>query len=216
MPRPRRTPLNGTIEGCPARLDAGELLGVHRRAHPDLWAQWAASGGPVLFPAVTKAFAPSGVRLAQVVVRLAMDGPRARASLSWCADDIAGEQAVELVAAPVFGNRLRWLWCCPWSGRFVAQLYLPAGARGFASRQAHGLVYSSQLESPPVRAARRARKLRARLGEIPPVLGAALPPPPSRMQAATYVQTCAAIRQAEEQALAAAPRHALAAAAAGP
>jgi hypothetical protein len=49
-------------------------------------------------------------------------------------------------------------------------LYLPPWADRFASRQTHGLFYRSQRETPAARAARKARKLRAKLGEAPAVL----------------------------------------------
>jgi hypothetical protein len=40
----------------------------------------------------------------------------------------------------------RWWFRCPLSGIRVTKIYLPPGARHFASRQAHGLTYGSRGE----------------------------------------------------------------------
>lgn len=98
------------------------------------------------------------------------------------------------------------VWRCPRLCHACAALFLPDGAVAFASRQAHGLVHRSLSERPAERAARRARKLRARLGETPAVLGAELPFMPLRMREETYLRLCDAIREAEERALAASAR----------
>jgi hypothetical protein len=56
-------------------------------------------------------------------------------------------------------------------------------------------------ESPAERAARKARKLRARLGEEGPApLGSPPPPRPLRMRAYTYARLLARLREAEERA----------------
>jgi hypothetical protein len=112
-------------------------------------------------------------------------------------------RSAALIIAPANVGGLRWWWLCPRTGGICAALYLPDGADGFASRQAHGLRYRSLSERPVERAARRARKLRRRLGEAPAVLGDALPDKPLRMQWSTYEGLCAAIRGAEERVLAA-------------
>lgn len=50
------------------------------------------------------------------------------------------------------------------TGERVGRLHLPPGAGHFASRKAHGLKYACQSEDVYDRAARRSRKLWARLG----------------------------------------------------
>jgi hypothetical protein len=64
---------------------------------------------------------------------------------------------------PRFGGTRRWF-VCPISGELVGRLHLPPGASQFASRRAHGLTYACQSEGIHDRAARRSRKLMARLG----------------------------------------------------
>ena len=60
---------------------------------------------------------------------------------------------------PHFGG-LRWLFRCPATGRRVRKLFLRR--HRFRSRTAHELIYTSQQEDFPDRAARRARKIRLR------------------------------------------------------
>lgn len=180
-----------TVETCPVRLNVAELLRRVRVRQPDMWACWEA-GDPALFRAMPKAF-PGG----EAAATLAMDLRRGRAKLSWrVPGGPPGEAAVELTALPC-RTGLRWYWLCPASGRRCLWLYLPAGAAGFLSRQAHGLVHMSLMESRQDRAARKARKLRRRLGETPPTLGAAPPPPPPRMTAQRYLACIMAIHEAE-------------------
>ena len=70
---------------------------------------------------------------------------RARASLrlSFEVDGLPIHQHVRLTCTePPF----RWWFVCPSKDTRVAKLYLPPGARRFASRKAHGLVYQCQVE----------------------------------------------------------------------
>ncbi len=54
------------------------------------------------------------------------------------------EQIITLTATrPRFGG-VRWWFCCPSSGARVRALFLPPGARRWASRTAHRLHYTSQ------------------------------------------------------------------------
>jgi hypothetical protein len=87
---------------------------------------------------------------------------------------------------PRFGGT-RWWFICPVTGERVGRLYLPAGACQFASRRAHGLAYASQTESINERAARRRRKLLARLGDEDAPFGW-MPLKPKRMRWATYLR----------------------------
>ena len=71
---------------------------------------------------------------------------------------------IELDTTPQpFGGR-RWWFVGPLTGRRVAKLYLPPGARTFASRQAYRLSYRSQRQVPHDRALDQAQNLRHRLG----------------------------------------------------
>lgn len=64
-----------------------------------------------------------------------------------------------------FGG-LAWAFSCPVAGVRTPVLYLPAGASSFASRQAHGLAFTSQRQRAPARAADRAHRLAANLGVV--------------------------------------------------
>jgi hypothetical protein len=77
--------------------------------------------------------------------------------------------SIGLVSSPQpFGGR-RWWWICPITGRRAAKLYKPPGGDRFASRQAWGLAYRSQRETPFDRACSRAWGLRNRLGITDPI-----------------------------------------------
>lgn len=144
---------------------------------------------PVLAP-LTRGGAPAG----HVALRAVLDGTDGAAVF-------ANGASAPLVAVPANIAGVQWLWRCPRLGHACAALFLPDGARGFLSRQAHGLVHRSLSERPAERAARRARKLRARLGEAPAVLGGPLPHRPPWMREPVYLRL-AALRKAEDQALA--------------
>lgn len=77
--------------------------------------------------------------------------------------------SIELVSAPQpFGGR-RWFFVCPVTGRRAIKLFKPPGGDRFASRQAWGLAYRSQRETPFDRACSRAWGLRNRLGITDPI-----------------------------------------------
>lgn len=65
------------------------------------------------------------------------------------------------------GGRRRWF-ACPACGRRVAVLY--GAGRLFACRRCKGLAYASQVEPDDDRAARRADRIRTRLGWVPGLL----------------------------------------------
>jgi hypothetical protein len=96
---------------------------------------------------------------------------------------------------PRFGGT-RWWFICPVTGERVGRLHLPPGATHFASRKAHGLIYSCQSEDIYDRAARHSRKLVARLGAD---AGPSWPPPlkPKRMRWATYLRYAGQIEACE-------------------
>jgi hypothetical protein len=77
-------------------------------------------------------------------------------------------QTIALVTTkPHFGGT-RWWFICPVTGERVGRLHLPPGASQFASRVHHDLTYACQSEDVHDRAARRARKLKVRLGDTEP------------------------------------------------
>ena len=93
------------------------------------------------------------------------DRTRAYLRLSFEADGVGVDQHVQLTCTePPF----RWWFVCPSMNIRAAKLYLPPGARQFASRKAHGLIYRCQVEprrhmqlSPDaVRLLRRVRRQR--------------------------------------------------------
>lgn len=74
------------------------------------------------------------------------------------------EQVVRLVSTrPNFGGR-RWWMVCPYSGRRVAKLYLPAGGDRFASRHAWKLGYQSQRVARRDRPFEKLFRLQRKLG----------------------------------------------------
>ena len=96
-------------------------------------------------------------------------------------------QRISLTATrPGFGGT-RWWFICPVTGERVGRLYLPPGASELASRRAHGLAYACQTESIYARAARRRRKLLARLGDEDAPFGWT-PLKPKRMRWTTYLR----------------------------
>lgn len=112
------------------------------------------------------------------------DGERVPVSLS-----------IGLASSPQpFGGR-RWSWVCPITGRRVAKLFKPPGGDRFASRQAWGLAYRSQHETPFNRACSRAWGLRHRLGITDPI-GDGLWRP-KRMHAARWARERARLEAAD-------------------
>lgn len=76
------------------------------------------------------------------------------------------EKTIQLVAStPHFGG-VRWWFICPVTGKRCATLYSSPIQLNFASRQAHGILYSSQLERPPSRLIRRFHNTKDRF-EVP-------------------------------------------------
>lgn len=187
------------VEHTP-RVHLGSVLVTLQRQQAATWAHWEASGQPVLFRPVAQTFSQAGVPFLTVTVALVLDGRHGRARLCWSTARATGDTLVQLVAIPCRVIGLRWHWVCPQTGRRTLRLYLPPGAPP-ACRQAHGIRYRSEFRRPEERAAIQARKLRARLGEVPAVLGTRLPDPPPRMRVRTFQQLAQAIREAEARAL---------------
>ena len=185
------------VEGA-LRLDAGAMIRAVRGRHPEVWKRWRATGGAVSLPVLaplTRGGAPAG----EIALLAELDGAHGAATFP------DGTSAA-LVAAPANIAGVQWRFRCPRLGHACAALFRPDGAREFLSRQARGLAYRSLSERPAERAARRARKLRARLDEASAVLGGPLPDKPLRMRWPTYERLCDAIREAEDRALSASAR----------
>jgi hypothetical protein len=99
------------------------------------------------------------------------------------------QQIIDLVAQPRhFGSR-QWYARCPILGRRTSVLWMPPGARCFASRQAWSQVaYRSQFEASQYRAVSQAQKIRFRLGgeEFVPIFEDLVPPRPRGMHRSKY------------------------------
>ena len=92
-------------------------------------------------------------------------------------------QTVRLETTPcTLGGRRQWF-ACPACGRRVAVIY--GAGRLFACRQCKGLAYASQSETDDDRAARRADRIRKRLGWEPGILNPS-GQKPTGMQWRTY------------------------------
>ena len=88
------------------------------------------------------------------------DPTEASVCLQYDLDGVVGNYRVQLVHT---AQPFRWWFVCPLKDIRVAKLYLPAGARRFASRKAYGLIYRCQarsrgLTSPQVKMARLLRR----------------------------------------------------------
>lgn len=106
---------------------------------------------------------------------------------------------MDLVTIPQRFGGVRWWFLCPFTGRQVHKLYLPRGAREFRSRQAYGLMYASQRESPMEKHVHKARRLRRRLGDQCTELHGPIPLKPKWMRWRTY-DACVHAIQASESA----------------
>lgn len=88
-----------------------------------------------------------------------------------------------------FGGR-QWYFECPETGRLVTSLWLPNGARRFASRHAwpRQVAYGSQFKTPYDRAISGAFRIRQRLDKtgIYHSIGDFVPPKPKRMHWRTF------------------------------
>jgi hypothetical protein len=98
-------------------------------------------------------------------------------------------QRIELCAMPRHFGGAQLYFLCPVTARRVSVLWLPPGARHFASRQAWGrqVAYASQFEAPQERALSGAQQIRRELGGGDHVsLDAFLPAKPKWMHRRTY------------------------------
>jgi hypothetical protein len=86
-----------------------------------------------------------------------------------------------------FGGR-RWWWRCPSSGRRVAKLYLPPGAKKFAARAVYRLAHRSQRGTALDRSHDRQAKLYRKLGADYRVFEQPPPPRPKGMHRKTYAR----------------------------
>jgi hypothetical protein len=125
----------------------------------------------------------------------AVDPKNSWLRLHYAIADHAIDDKFQLVASrPHFGGP-RWWFLCPNTNRRLRKLYLPPGGHRFRSRTAQELIYTSQQEDFPDRAARRARKIRRKLGGDP--MAIRYPRKPPRMPRATYDQLLDKLAAAE-------------------
>lgn len=176
------------------RLDLGAVLRSCRVMTPTPAARWPASPGAATFVAVPVNITRCGFPVGQVLLDVMRSGRLGQVQV------IAGHgagSAAETRADAVRVVGYRWTFECPVTGQRCRSLYLPAGAIGFASRQAHGLTYRSLYEPRLERRFRKATKLRHALGEVPALVGGELPPAPVGMLARTHRRRCAKIQAVE-------------------
>ena len=100
------------------------------------------------------------------------------------------DQWIELYAQPRHFGGKQWYFHCPYTGRECSVLWMPPGAKHFASRQrwARQVAYGSQFESWHDRALSGARRIRARLDRTGNYgsIDDPLPPKPKWMRWRTY------------------------------
>jgi hypothetical protein len=119
-----------------------------------------------------------------------IDADMRDAATGWLRIVIGGlSQTIDLEAKRRhFGGR-QWYFRCPVKGGLASVVWMPPGARRFASRQAWGrqVAYASQFETPHGRALTMAQRLRTQLAgpEWAPLDGTD-PPKPKWMRWATY------------------------------
>lgn len=106
---------------------------------------------------------------------------------------------VSLISSPQpFGGE-RWRFLDPDGFGPCSALYLPPGARRFASREAHGLAFASQRLRAPARARARAQRIREDLGGSAD-LAAPFPVRPRGMHVASYDRLRTATLEAQARA----------------
>lgn len=99
-----------------------------------------------------------------------------------------GRQAIAVASRPRHFGGCQWYFVCPDTGRLASVLWMPPGARHYASRHAWRgrAAYSSQFEMPWDRAHRAQAKIKSRLiGQLNPE-DWELPPKPKWMRWRTY------------------------------
>ena len=96
-----------------------------------------------------------------------------------------------------FGG-FRWWWICPRTGHPAAKLYLPPGAKTFASRPAYRMAYRSERGGPIDRSHRRQGRIFEKLGGEYRVFKQPPPKRPKGMHRRTYERLLAQLGAAEE------------------
>jgi hypothetical protein len=113
-------------------LTVGEVAGkgpAHQGAVQRILLTWPKAG----------IFQLQGTIIGEVDLR---NPARASVRLKYEVDGVAMDYCVRLALTE---QPPRWWFVCPLENVRVAKLYLPPGARRFASRKAHGLIYKCQL-----------------------------------------------------------------------
>ena len=86
----------------------------------------------------------AGILRNTVIGEVDLENPaEASLRLRYELDGLPIDQCVRLTRTE---QPLRWWFVCPAENNRVANLYLPLGARQFASRKAHGLIYKCQVQ----------------------------------------------------------------------
>lgn len=173
MPRPRQR----------VRLEAGSKLDINRLAQLGLIKPGATSG-PVCIARSNRYY---DREIGLGVITSDLTGP----CEGWfCIQKGSLDQKIYLVARPRhFGGR-QWFFICPRTARRAMVLWMPPGARSFASRQGWGgqVAYSSQFLTQFDRAHRGELRIKSRLcllgGFAPEEWD--LPPKPKWMRRYTY------------------------------
>lgn len=99
-----------------------------------------------------------------------MNDPHIRLEYMLTNQDIKMDYVVKLSRSKQKLGGYRWWFICPVSGRRVAKLYLPYGARYFAARQVYNLKYESQSEDYRHRHLRKLWKVKDKIGgELAPL-----------------------------------------------
>jgi hypothetical protein len=184
----------GLVEAAD-RLDASSVVRSVRKQHPGLWRRWTETGEAVLCR-VEAAVIRRGVPSGRISLGVGLDGTRGAVAFP-------NGSTARLSAALAFRRDpscgFRWIWVCPQRGHRCTRLYRPAGAEGFASREAHRLRHRSARGGPPP-ALELARRLRQRLGQHPAELGGELPDRPEWLRKASYRKLVLRLMAAERDA----------------
>ena len=168
-----RRPEKVTVESG-LTLDLGNLL-----------RQRLLVSGAVAFGSIVWTTTATGRRCATIGYEAHMsdlDGAYVR--LHYRVNGAAQDYRVWLRRTPCRLGGFRWWWQCPHTGADAAKLYLPPGAKVFASRRAYRMAYRSERGGPIDRSHRRQRRIFEKLGgeyrhfeQCPPKRPKGMPPP---------------------------------------
>ena len=146
---------------------------------------------------ITWSYVRSGKVSASIAYTADMrDASHANVVLSFSIDGEPQHQTLRMDREPCRFGGYRWWWSCPRTGRPVMKLYLPPGARRFASNRVYRLAYRSNSEDGFDRARQRVARLYSKLGGTFDAENLAVPERPKGMHRRTYVRLAAELEQA--------------------